>query len=100
MPKIRRSARTDTPYLRFSVVVMGQAQIDTWDAMCALTGRRPHQLAADIVLAAIRQCQGVEETFDPLPKPDAVKQLVNAVRHYRQAAGLISRHLRLVGRDA
>jgi hypothetical protein len=37
--------------------IFGQDQIDTFRAMCALAGRRPHELAADIVLEAILQAR-------------------------------------------
>ena len=38
-------------------MILGERQVDTFEAMLALTGfsRRPHELVADIVLAAIRE---------------------------------------------
>jgi hypothetical protein len=43
--------------LRTSVRILGDAQVDMFRAMCAAAGRRPHELAADIVLEAIRAAQ-------------------------------------------
>ncbi|SNT60657.1 hypothetical protein SAMN05216276_107842 [Streptosporangium subroseum] len=49
--------RYGVPYVRTSVRVRGERQIRTFLAMCRLAGRRPHELAADLVLAAIRAAQ-------------------------------------------
>jgi hypothetical protein len=38
-------------------MILGDRQIDTFEAMLALTGRRPNQLVADLVLAAIQKGQ-------------------------------------------
>lgn len=62
--------------MRTSVRILGQAQIDTFRAMCALAGRRPHELAYDIVLEAIRAGQENHE----------VQELVQAIR--RRQSGL------------
>jgi hypothetical protein len=53
-----------------SIRIFGQDQIDTFKAMCALAGRRPHELAYDIVLDAIRAARHDHE----------VQHLVRAVR--------------------
>jgi hypothetical protein len=44
-------------------MILGDKQIDTFEAMLALTGfsRRPHELVADIVLAAIQRGQADPE---------------------------------------
>jgi hypothetical protein len=69
-----------TPYTRTSVAIIGQAQIDMFDAMCAVAGRRPHELAAELVLEAIRASQA---------DPD-MQGLVTAARQSRRrrAGGL------------
>ena len=53
--------RTGVPFLRTSAVILGDKQIDTFEAMLALTGRRPHQLVADLILAAIQNGQADPE---------------------------------------
>ena len=40
-----------------SARIFGQDQIDTFRTMYALAGRRPHELAADVVLEAILQAR-------------------------------------------
>jgi hypothetical protein len=45
-----------------TVRIYGQAQIDTFEAMCALAGRAPHELAYDFVLERIRDGQADHET--------------------------------------
>ena len=37
--------------------VYGNRQIEIFEAMCASRGRRPHELASDILLDAIREAQ-------------------------------------------
>ena len=63
--------------MRTSVRILGQAQIDTFRAMCALAGRRPHELAYDIVLEAIRAGQENHE----------VQELVQAIRRRQSDCG-------------
>ncbi len=65
--------------LRTSVRILGEAQVDTFRAMCALLGRRPHELAYDIVLEAIREAQHDHET----------QALVGAVRRYKSGLRLV-----------
>jgi hypothetical protein len=60
------------PVSKAVATIMGRAQLDTWEAMCALRGRAPHELASDLVLAAIRWGQHDHET----------QALVAAVRAY------------------
>jgi hypothetical protein len=64
---------------RTTVRILGQAQIDTFKAMCALAGRRPHELAYDIVLESIRKAQHDHET----------QALVSAVRRYQSGRRLV-----------
>lgn len=59
--------------------VLGRAQVDTFLAMCALRGRRPHELVADIVLAAIREGQEDHDT----------QALVQALRRSRSGLRLV-----------
>ncbi len=66
------------PTLKTSVRILGQEQIDTFRAMCALAGRRPHELAADIVLAVIREAQHDHST----------QSLVRAVRRHQSGLRL------------
>jgi len=49
--------RTGVPFVRTSCMVLGEKQIDTFEAMLACTSRKPHELVADIVLAAIQKGQ-------------------------------------------
>jgi len=62
-----------------SVRVLGLEQVDTFRAMCALAGRRPHEMAADIVLAAIREAQ----------RDRATQALVHAVRRHQSGLRLV-----------
>lgn len=49
--------RSNTPCVKTSCMVLGERQIETFEAMCAIAGRKPYQLVADIVLDAIREAQ-------------------------------------------
>jgi hypothetical protein len=69
----------ECPTLSTSVRILGQAQIDTFRAMCALAGRRPHELAYDIVLDAIREAQHDHDT----------QALVSSVRRYQSGLRLV-----------
>jgi len=51
------SDRTGVPYVKTTVRIYGERQIETFEAMCAVNGRRPHQMAADIMLDAIREAR-------------------------------------------
>ena len=56
--------RTGVPFVRTSCMILGEKQIDTFEAMLALNmgfSRRPHELVAEIVLAAIREGQADPE---------------------------------------
>lgn len=55
--------RHGNPFVRTSCMILGEKQINTFEAMLALTGfsRRPHELVADIVLAAIQEGQADPE---------------------------------------
>ena len=65
--------------LKTSVRILGERQVETFRAMCALAGRRPHELAADIVLDAIREAQHDHET----------QALVQSVKRYRCGLRLV-----------
>ena len=67
------------PTFKTTARIAGQAQIDTFLAMCALAGRRPHQLVADILLAAIREAQRDEST----------QAVVRAARRHRSGLQLV-----------
>jgi hypothetical protein len=45
--------RSGVPLARTTVRISGERQIATFEAMCAATGREPHELASDIVLAEL-----------------------------------------------
>lgn len=80
VPRRRPGPRPVTcPTVKTSVRILGQDQIDTFRAMCALAGRRPHQLAADIMLEAIREAQ----------HDHATQALVHAARRYQSGLRLI-----------
>jgi hypothetical protein len=53
--RLRRYAdrRTGVPWIRVTVRVSGKRQIELFEAMCAATGRRPHELAGDVLLAEL-----------------------------------------------
>jgi hypothetical protein len=42
---------------RTTVRITGADQVDTWQMMCAFRGMRPHELAREIVIEAIRAAQ-------------------------------------------
>ncbi|MEU8364934.1 hypothetical protein AB0C27_53865 [Nonomuraea sp. NPDC048882] len=48
-------ARTGMPWTRTQTRVLGEAQIRIFEALCRITGRRPHELATDLVLQALRE---------------------------------------------
>jgi hypothetical protein len=73
IPRRRRGPRPAGATFRTSVRILGEAQIETFRAMCAIEGRRPHELAYDIVLEAIRAGQENHQ----------VQELVEAVRAYQ-----------------
>ena len=62
-----------------SVMVVGERQVDEFHALCAVLGRRPHQLAADMVLAEIRRYRRRERVAA------VVRLLVDARREWRAA---------------
>lgn len=75
----RHRARSHVPYVKTSVSILGRDQIDAFHAMCLVEGRQPHQLAADIVLEAIRERQA-----DP-----ALQELVGLLRRARSGLRLV-----------
>lgn len=60
--------------LKTSVRVVGARQVDEFRALCVLLGRRPHQLAADLVLDGIRRARE-----DPMVAPH-LQVMVEAAR--------------------
>jgi hypothetical protein len=62
-------------------MILGDRQIDTFEAMLALTGRRPNQLVADLVLAAIQNGQAD-------PEVQRVTAWLKEARRGRDAVGL------------
>jgi hypothetical protein len=77
--QVGRRPQDEVPYAKTTVRILGEAQIETFEAMCFLEHRRPHELAADIVLETIRAGQENHQ----------VQDLVAALRRSR-------RHLRSV----
>jgi len=73
--------RTGVPFVRTSCMILGEKQIETFEAMLACTGRREHQLVADIVLAAIQKA----ETD---PKVQQVAAWLKESRRGREPVGL------------
>jgi len=73
--------RTGVPFVRTSCMVLGDKQIDTFEAMLAVTGRKPHELVADIVLAAIQKGQAD-------PKVQQVEAWLKESRRGRDPVGL------------
>jgi len=71
------------PFVRTSCMILGERQIDTFEAMLALTGfsRRPHELVADIVLDAIREGQAD-------PEVQHMAKLLRAARRSREGITL------------
>ena len=60
-----------------SVRILGADQVDEFHALCLLRGRKPYQLAADMVLDAIRAAR------DDLTEHASVVELVDARRDVR-----------------
>ena len=74
-------ARTGVPFVRTSCKILGDKQIDTFEAMLAMTSRKPHELVADIVLAAIQKGQTD-------PKVQQVEAWLKESRQGRDPIGL------------
>lgn len=66
--------KSEIPQLKTLATVMGIAQIDVFQAMCYLHGRRPNQLASDILLDSIQEALARD--------PDVIK-LARALRRNR-----------------
>jgi hypothetical protein len=73
--------RTGVPFVKTSCMILGDRQIDTFEAMLALTGRRPNQLVADLILAAIQKGQAD-------PEVQHMAALLREGRRGRDAVGL------------
>ncbi|UBU19198.1 hypothetical protein [Nonomuraea gerenzanensis] len=70
-------ARTGMPWTRTQTRVLGEAQIRTFEALCQVRGRRPHELASYLVLQALRELRYdsevqkvVAEISEALADPD------------------------------
>jgi hypothetical protein len=80
IPRRRPGPRpVDVENLKTSVRILGTAQVETFRALCALRGRRPHELAADVVLDALTAARD-----DP-----AVRDLVRALHQHRSGLRLV-----------
>jgi hypothetical protein len=63
---------TGVPQARFTTHVLGERQIRTYTAMCRQAGRRPYELAGDLLLAAIRDAQRDPEVQEAIAELSAV----------------------------
>jgi len=72
-PRRHTDPRTGVPSIRVTVRISGERQIATFEAICAATGRRPHELAADMVR---------EELWEAGPDP-ALAREARAARKQR-----------------
>lgn len=63
---------TGVPQARFTTHVLGERQIRTYTAMCQKAGRRPYELAGDLLLAAIRDAQRDPEVQEAIAELSAV----------------------------
>jgi hypothetical protein len=52
------------PQVKTLASIIGDRQIETFEAMCPISGRRPHEMASDVVLDAIRAAQHDHEVQD------------------------------------
>lgn len=57
--------RSGVPWVRTTVRIWGERQIGAFEAICAGTGRRPHEMASDIVLDEL-WALGVDPAFRKL----------------------------------
>ena len=73
--------RSRVPYVKTTVRIYGERQIAAFEAMCAINSRRPHELAADVVLDAIKEAQG-----DP-----GFQQVTQALRRLHSPLRLVRR---------
>lgn len=78
---------TDT--FKTSVRVMGTRQIDEFHALCLLLGRRPHQLAADMVLEAIQAARKDPATGSALAELAEIRSHARAQQENREAPNVI-----------
>jgi hypothetical protein len=75
--------------LKTSVRVLGADQVDEFRALCVLLGRRPHQLAADLVLEGIRRYRENPETAPHLAVMVEAARSAAARRENEQASNVI-----------
>lgn len=71
--------RGGTPSILTQTRIVGDRQIDLFEAMCVLNGRKPHELASDLVLDAIRSA-----ATDP-----NVTRLVRDVKRHRRGLHVV-----------
>lgn len=81
---------TDT--LKTSVRVLGERQVDEFRALCVLLGRRPHQLAADLVLNGIRRYREDPDIALHLEAMVEATRSAAARRENEQASNVIPLH--------
>lgn len=74
---IRQSMTEQPDRFKTSVLILGERQVDEFQALCCWYGRRPHQLAADFVLAEIRRHRRRKRVAE------FVQLLVSARQRYR-----------------
>lgn len=82
----KHDARTGVPYVTTTVRISGEKQIETWQAMCLVQSQRPHQLAGEIVLQAIRRAQ----------QDKNIRALTETLHGWRERHAKPERRLRLV----
>jgi hypothetical protein len=85
--------RTPDHHLKTSVRVLGADQVDEFRALAVLLGRRPHELAADMVLDGIRRYR---QDPDVGPRVVAMVQAARAYRLEHEAPAEPTRGFRLI----
>jgi len=54
-------SRSGVPWVRTTARIWGEQQIQAFEAMCVATGRLPHELVSDMVLAELHEAVGTRE---------------------------------------
>lgn len=72
-----------------SVRVLGARHVDEFRALCVLLGRRPHQMAADLVLDGIRRYREDPEVAPHLDVMVEAARSAAARRENEQASNVI-----------
>lgn len=81
-----------TDSFKTSVRVHGVRQVDEFRALCILLGRRPHQLAADLVLEGIRRAREDPQVGPHLAVMVEAARSAAARREGEQASNVIPLH--------